>query len=128
MTEKDLTQLFYLKREKSMWEDKLAELTEIKSPSFGGSGHGSGISNPVASLAERRDKIMQIIEGKKIEIELQELSITQYIMTLDDSLMRQIMYLRHVKLFSWGMIARAIGGDNTPDGIRMMHKRFLSKQ
>lgn len=111
-----------------MWESKLEELSDIKAVGYDSSGvRGNGISNPVAQLAERRDKIYRIIAGKKDELSLQEAAITEYIMSIDDSLIRQIMYKRHIELKSWIRIAHEIG-NNTPDGVRMLHSRFLKKK
>lgn len=48
-------------------------------------------------------------------------------MTVDDSLVRRAMYLRHVCCKSWNAVAMDIGGDNTADTIRMAHDRFIKR-
>ena len=130
MTEKQLNQIYYLSKEKKMWEDKLNELTEIKAVGYenSGAGHGSDISSPVVRLAEQREKIREIISAKLAEISYVEREILEYINTIDDSLIRQIMIHRHIELKSWVQVAFAIGGNNTADSVRKMHDRFLQKQ
>lgn len=125
MTNKELQQVYYLRKEIKMWKNKLKELSDLKSVNYNSSGHSNGISSPVQELAERREKIRQIITGKENEIILQEQVITEYIMTIDISLIRQIMYKRHIELKSWSIIAAEVGGKNTAESVRKMHERFL---
>lgn len=128
MTEKQLNQIYYLSKEKKMWEDKLKELTEIKAVSYenSGAGHSSDISSPVVRLAEQREKIREIISAKLAEISYVEREILEYINTIDDSLVRQIMIHRHIELKSWAQVAKEIGG-TTPDSLRMIEKRYLKE-
>ena len=129
MTEKQLNQIYYLSKEKKMWEGKLKELTEIKAVSYdnSGAGHNSDISSPVVRLAEQREKIREIISAKLAEISYVEREILEYINTIDDSLVRQIMIHRHIELRSWVQVANAIGGNNTAESVRKIHDRFLQK-
>lgn len=127
MTNKELQQVYYLRKEIKMWKNKLKELSDLKAVNYNSNGHSNGISSPVQELAERREKIRQIITGKENEIILQEQVITEYIMTIDISLIRQIMYKRHIELKSWSIIAAEVGGKNTAESVRKMHERFLLK-
>ena len=124
MTEKELQQVYFLRKEIDMWESKLNELSDIKAVRYDSSGsHGSGTSDPVLQLVEKRDQIRRIIADKQAESRTQEAEITKYIMTVDDSLIRQIMYKRHIELKSWPCIAKEIG--SSPDSLRMAYRRFL---
>lgn len=129
MTEKQLNQIYYLSKEKKMWENKLKEITEIKAVSYenSGAGRSSEISSPVVKLAEQREKIRDIISAKLAEISYVEREILEYINTIDDSLIRQIMIHRHIELKSWVQVANAIGGNNTAESVRKIHDRFLQK-
>ncbi len=129
MTEKQLNQIFYLSKEKKMWEDKLKSLTEVKAMGYenSGAGRGTGISSPVVQLAEQREKIRDIISAKLAEISFVEREILEYINSIDDSVIRQIMIYRHIELKSWVQVANAIGGKNTADSVRKIHERFLHK-
>ena len=51
--------------------------------------------------------------------------INRYVENIDDSLIRQIIILRHVNGLTWEQVAASIGGNNTADSVRMMHDRFL---
>ena len=129
MTEKQLNQIYYLSKEKKMWENKLNEITEIKAMGYenSGAGRSSEVSSPVVRLAEQREKIRDIISAKLAEISYVEREILEYINTIDDSLIRQIMIHRHIELKSWVQVANAIGGNNTAESVRKMHDRFLQK-
>ena len=98
MTEKQLNQIYYLSKEKKMWENKLKEITEIKAMGYDKSSAGgsSEVSSPVIRLAEQREKIRDIISAKLVEISYVEREILEYINTIDDSLIRQIMIHRHI--------------------------------
>ncbi|MGN0585856.1 MAG: hypothetical protein ACI4JF_01105 [Oscillospiraceae bacterium] len=128
MTEKQLNQIYYLSKEKKMWEDKLKEMTEIKAVSYNnsGAGHSSDVSSPVVRLAEQREKIREIISAKLVEISYVEREILEYINTVSDSLVRQVMYKRHVELKSWPQVSKEIEG-TTPDSLRMMEKRYIKE-
>ena len=51
----------------------------------------------------------------------------QYINSIDDSYLRQVIFLRDISLLPWETVAAEMGGDNTADGMRMFYKRFLEK-
>ncbi len=67
-------------------------------------------------LQHRVDELMDLLE-----------EINKYIEGIDDSLLRQIISLRHVNGLTWDQVAASIGGGNTADGVRKMHDRFLGK-
>ena len=126
MTIKQLEQIYYLTKEKQMWEDRLRELPDITAVRYDSIGvSNSGVSSPVQQIAEQREKIREIISAKLVEISFVEREILEYICSIDDSLMRQIMTHRHSELKSWLQVANAIGGNNTADSVRKMHDRFL---
>lgn len=129
LTEKQLNQIFYLSKEKKMWEDKLKSLTEVKAMGYENTGTGKGldISSPVMQLAEQREKIRDIISAKLEEISFAEKEILEYIDAIDDSLIRQIMMHRHIELKSWAQIAKELSSSSTPDSLRMMHNRYIKE-
>ena len=128
MTLKQLDQIYYLTKEKQMWEDRLRELPDITAVRYDSIGvRNSGISSPVQQIAEQREKIREIISAKLVEISFVEREILEYICSIDDSLMRQIMTHRHIELKSWLQVANTIGGNNTADSVRMMHDRYLKE-
>ena len=126
MTSKHLDQVFNLTREKRELEKMLLEIPDITAVRYDSIGvSNSGISSPVQQIAEQREKIREIISAKLVEISFVEREILEYICSIDDSLMRQIMTHRHIELKNWLQVANAIGGNNTADSVRMAHDRFL---
>ncbi len=51
----------------------------------------------------------------------------EYIDSIEDSLIRQIITLKYVNGLTWEQVAASIGGNNTADSVRMMCNRFLDK-
>lgn len=127
MTRKELSQLFYLKREIAFDKERLAEL-EAKATStsagFSMAPRSQKISDKTSLAVEiacQRDIIKNKLERAVSEYE----RLAAYIDTIDDSLTRQIFTLRFVCGFSWSKVARKLGGGNTPDMARQRCYRYL---
>lgn len=126
MTSKQLDQVFHLTREKNELEKMLIDTPEISAVRYDSIGvRNSGISSPVQTIVEQREKIRELISMKLAEISVAEREIFEYICSINDSQMRRIMRLRHIELKNWLQVANAIGGNNTADSVRKMHDRFL---
>ena len=129
MTKSDLEQIYYLNRELKMWE---TELERVRRKSLVGSplpsnSHGSGVSDKVADRAERIIELENRIIAKRDEIQRLRDEAVEYIYSIPDSLTRQIIYYRCVSLMSWRRVAYEVGGNNTPDGVRMIYNRFMER-
>ena len=130
MTNHELSQLYYLNREITEQQRRLAELESL-STTFTSRVTGlpstRTLADKVADYAIEMAELRTLIDLnlKKCFYELNRL--TRYINAVDDSLMRQILSLRHINGLSWVQIAFSLGGGNTADGVRMAHKRFLEK-
>lgn len=130
MTKSELEQIYYLNRELKMWEDELVRLrvrSLVASP-LPSTSHSTGISDKVAQRTEREMELEGRIQAKKDEIQDLRDRAVSYILTVQDSLMRQILFYYCVSLFGWKRVAYEIGGNNTPDGVRMMYNRFFERQ
>lgn len=131
MTKKELSQLFYLNRE--IEEDK-RKLEELKVAAEGGAAkitgmpHVSGMSRSIESYSILIAEQEELIAAKVKQTIILYNQLNRYIMTIEDSLIRQIISLRYVNGLNWTQVAMSIGGDNTPDGVRMLHNRFLRKK
>ena len=126
MTSKQLDQVFHLTREKNELGKMLIDPPEISAVRYDSIGvRNSGISSPVQTIVEQREKIRELISMKLAEISIAEREIFEYICSINDSQMRRIMRLRHIELKSWLQVANTIGGNNTADSVRKMHDRFL---
>ena len=86
---------------------------------------GSGISDKTADMAVEKAEIKTIIEGKLAEIQVQRRRILNYIGDLEDSLLRQIMFLRNVSCMTWGQVATEL--DSTVDCVKQKYSRHFRK-
>ena len=131
MDKKELNQIYYLEKEIDMWRKALSRIQSrslIPSQEITGMPFGSGISDKVGNLAASEVDITNKIEELQKKVYEEQYRLLKYIETIEDSLMRQIMYHRHVLCMKWNEVAMVVGGGNTPDGIRMMHNRFLEEK
>ena len=129
MTKAELEQIYYLNRELKLWETELERVrckSLVGSP-LPGNSHGSGVSNKVADRAERIIELENRIIAKRDEIQRLRDEAVEYIYSIPDSLTRQIIYYRCVSLMSWRRVAYEVGGNNSPDGVRMIYSRFMDK-
>lgn len=129
MTQKELSNLFYLKIEIERETKRLRRLEECATNTTSkitGLPFVPGISDKTALAAEIADA-RTIIEHKNREAIIEYNRLMRYIAKIDDSFIRQIITMRYVDGKSWANIAVSIGGDNTPDSVRMAHNRFLRK-
>ena len=129
MTKPELEQIYYLNRELKLWETELERVrckSLVGSP-LPGNSHGSGVSDKVADRAERIIELENRIIAKRDEIQRLRDEAVEYIYSIPDSLTRQIIYYRCVSLMSWRRVAYEVGGNNTPDGVRMIYNRFMER-
>ena len=129
MTKAELEQIYYLNRELKLWETELERVrckSLVGSP-LPGNSHGSGVSDKVADRAERIIELENRIIAKRDEIQRLRDEAVEYIYSIPDSLTRQIIYYRCVSLMSWRRVAYEVGGNNTPDGVRMIYNRFMDQ-
>ena len=134
MNKDQLRQLRHLKSEIRLLKQQIDNLeSEIVTDRV----RGSDVEHPyiektyiIRGLAYDRRKIKRLKE--KLQRRVDDLidlvvEINEYIETIDDSLLRQIITLRHVNGLTWDQVAASIGGGNTADGVRMIHDRFLKR-
>ena len=131
MTLHELSQLYYLNREIERDKVRLAELQskayEASSPNLSGGGVGGGVSDRVGGYAAEFSDCEAIIKAKQTQCIHERNRLERYIADIPDSLTRQIFTLRFVNGLSWIQVAFGIGGNTTPDGARMICRRYLEK-
>ena len=130
MTKRELSQLYYLRREIAQEEKRLRQLEAAASDTsvnISGLPHVMGISDRTSLACEIAD-IKALINAKLEQCTIEYKRINRYIASIDDSLIRQIMTLRYVDCKSWWHVADGVGGNNTADSVRMQHNRFLSEK
>lgn len=131
MTKKELGRIYYLNNEIDMWRkelNRLQTMSLLPSQEINGMPFASGTSDKVGNLAVNIAEIEQKIKELQTRVLDEYKKILEYIKTIDDSLMRQIIYHRHILCMSWGQVAKAVGGSNNSDSLRKMHDRFLQEK
>ena len=129
MTREELKQIYYINGEIKMWQKELDRLeckSLVKGQIISDMPRGNGTSDKVGDLAIERVEVGTVIQGKLAEIQIQRKKILDYISEVDDSLLRQIMYLRNVSCMTWGQVAKET--NNSPDCVRKIYDRHFEKK
>lgn len=128
MTIKELSQLYWLKQEIALDEERLKKL-EAKaknvSPSGGGSSGGYIVSKIEICVTDIID-LKAIIASKKQQCIFEQKCLERYIATIPDSQTRLLFKLRFIDNKSWTQIAKEVKGI-TPDSARMTVNRYIKK-
>lgn len=135
MTRQELKQIRYLKREIELLQEQIAAVEgEIITDKV----RGSDPDHPWTERSfiirglpgERNEKLLRLrerLERRMKDLQDMRAEIFEWVEGIEDSLLRQIIVLRHVNGLSWRQIARTIGAGTTWNSLRMMHDRFLEK-
>jgi len=114
-----------------MWQKELEKLeckSLVKGQIITDMPVARGVSDRVGDLAIEITDTEIVIKGILARIQLQRKKIIDYINTVDDSIMRQIMFLKNVSCMNWNEIANEVGGKNTEDSVRKAYVRYLIKE
>ena len=135
MTRKELGELFHLNREIEADIERLRELEALATgmtARITGLPYLNRITDKTAIAAELADS-KELIEAKVKLCMLEYNRIHRFVDEVEDSLMRQVLVLRHVNGMKWHQIAHHIGRDPkngkyySGDALRMKHDRFLAQ-
>ncbi len=129
MTIRELSQLYYLKREIEMHKARLERLREkIVAPSIpkltgmpGGGGGGDSLTRYIAEVVD----LEAIISAKLIQCMHEQNRLERYIEGIPDSLTRQIFILRFVDGLTWEDCAARIGCGNTWKNLSNICYRYI---
>ncbi|MBQ6143627.1 MAG: hypothetical protein IJI84_04015 [Clostridia bacterium] len=130
MTKKELSQLYYLKKEIKEQQRRLKELEILATnctANVTGLPNGTGVSDKIANYATEIADLKSLLDLnlKKCFYELNRLD--RFIQSIDDAFIRQTVLYRFEKNMSWSQIARMLGGNNKPESIRKKLYRYLKK-
>ena len=128
MTKKELSQLYYLKKEIKQQQQRLEELETLATScciSITGLPSGKGISDKIGNYASQIADLKGLLDLnlKKCFYELNRLD--RYIQNVDDPLIKQVMIYRFISGYSWRKIAFQVGGNNSVDGLKKRLYRYL---
>lgn len=128
MTKKELSQLYYLKKEIRQLEQRIKELETAATDctaKITGLPHGTGINDKIGNYAAQIADLKALLDLnlKKCFYELNRLD--RYIQSVNDPLVRQIILYRFENHMSWRQIERSIGGNNNSESLRKKLYRYL---
>ncbi len=128
MTKKELSQLYYLKKEIKEQQRRLSELEALATSctaKITGLPNGNGVSDKIANYATEIADLKSLLDLnlKKCFYELNRLD--RFISSVNDSEMRIILTLRYSQGLTWQQVAQNMGvlGDGSTE--RKKHNRFL---
>lgn len=107
--------------------DRLQSMREsvMRAQTYDAMPHGTGVSDKVGKLAilivEQEEEVARY---EKI-VERSEISVKEYIDTIQDNRTKLIFKLRFVCGFSWAEVADVIGGRNTEEAVKSVCYRYL---
>ncbi len=128
MTNKELSQLYYLNKEIKQLESKLMELetTVYKAtPNLTGMPGSGKCSDKVGRYAAEIADLKALINLNIKKCWHEKRRLERYIQSIDDSLIRQIFFLRYIELKKWEDVAASLGGNNTENSVKQIHSRYL---
>lgn len=129
MTKRQLSQLYWLKKEIARYEQRLAELQQMRDhigSSCAGSGHSGGRESRTERLGMEIADLEAIIEAKKIQRIHEAAVIERYIAEIPDAYTRLIFRLRYIDCMSWVKIAMTLRG-TTAEAARKAATRYIDK-
>ncbi len=128
MTKKELSRYYYLKeeikRDKNEIEKLNTELTHI-TQMLSDMPKGSSKRERTEEILDELTKRDNLLHEKMVRAEKERNKILQYINGIDDSLIRLIIQYRYLNLLTWTKVAYFVGGNNTPDSVRMLSDRYI---
>ena len=129
---KQLSQIYWLNKEQKMWQrelDRINNQSLAKGQDFTKAvSHGSSTEGKPEQVTVTQEELKRLIDEQTQKIEAEKQKMMQYILTLEDSQLRQIIHYRCVCLFPWKVVATEIGGGNTADSVRKRFERFLEEK
>lgn len=130
MTNKELSQLYYLNREIEAERKRILSLREAATATnakISGLPHVGRIADKTSIAAEIADAV-RAMEYKQQLAVVEYNRLTRYIAGVEDSLMRQILRFRYIDGLSWKAVAMRIGGNNTASSVKKKAYRYLKKE
>lgn len=130
MTIKELSQLYYLRREVEMDRQRLAALEERALPGaqrLSGLPGSGNVQDKLATYAVEIADLRAVIEQKLKRCLAEQQRLEAYIAGIEDSFLRQIFTCRFVEGLSWRQVADKAGGKNSAGNLYKMAYRFVKK-
>lgn len=121
MTIRELSQLYYLKKEIELETNRMMKIEQ---------GDINGLRYKKEQDPETDAQIedcKMIIEAKRREAAAKYNRLCRFIKDIDDSMIRQIISLRYLDGCNWTQVAMKIGGGNTAESVKKACYRYIKK-
>ena len=93
-----------------------------------GMPHAPGVSDQVSSLVFEIEDLKKRITRLEEECEYEKGILERYIDAIEDDQVRMVFRLRFLHCMTWPQVAKAIGGRNTANSVKLMCYRHLDKE
>ena len=124
VTREELNQLYHLQREIEGQKRRIKELRNtLKSPAMSGMPRGGGVSDPVAKTVELMERQEEMLAENLQKCLEQQNRLLEFVRSVEDSRMRQILCYRHLDGLNWVQVAHRMSV--TPESVKMAYKRFF---
>lgn len=131
MTLRELSQLYYLKKEIEHDRQRLAELRSVllspKSPSYDGMPKSPNPEPAMERRIAQTADLEAMIQTKIDRCVDERQKLERYIAEIPDSLTRQIFTLRFVEGLTWERVAAKMGGYNTAKNCSTICYRYINQ-
>lgn len=91
-----------------------------------GMPHAPGVSDQVSGLVIEIEDLKKRIAGLEEDCAREKRILERYISTIEDDQTRMIFRLRFVHCMTWPQVAKAIGGKNTANSVKLICHRYLN--
>lgn len=131
MTRKELESVYCLQKELIMWQLRRQELEYdiAVSPKVldGMPFQNTNVTgDPTQLKAIKLAEVAKVIDGKISELQITLAEIEAYILSIDDTVMRQILEYRCIKCMDWNRVAQRLGAGYTDESVRQTYHRFIT--
>lgn len=126
MTERELSNLYYIRKRITRLKNRIAELeqeTGVSGQALTGMPHGTGVSNPVESLVIKEWELWNKLKKAEAEEVEEELKITDYISGVENEEIKLIMESRFIDNKTWEKIGEELYCD--PRTVARKMRKYL---
>jgi hypothetical protein len=126
MTEKELNQLHWLKKEIAKLNEELHKLenkSEVRAQVITGMPFGTGIGDNTANSAIELAEVKALLALSIAKAEIERTKLERYINSIEDAEIRLIVRLRHINHLHWDEIGYEMNMDRTT--VSKKYYRFL---
>lgn len=134
MTLKELSQLYWLKKEIEYDQKRLKQLetVDVQASKLTGMPYTPPLiydpmAEKVVTIVAFKEELQEALQEAIKRSRAEELKIMNYINSIDDSFIRLIFKLRFVDCKTWWQVAWEVGGNNTADSVKKFCYRYIRK-